>query len=308
MIDARTDSNHLVVDRQMGERLLQQYREVCCTIHGATITPEGADVFLARNVDNFRTFKAPHARMLAHEMVTGRFAFNGMPITFDTRGVLVNGQHRLRACETAQAPFVTNIVFGLNPTTRRKTDIGQMKRGADAVLRDLQAPHYTTASTICRDAIACIRDQSFERHVAHVSESEIGQFYESHRQAIDDSVSLSLPIRRIFKASAVGAIFFFLVKLRRKGWTQDLVNMIAGDAPAKRAGAASSLARLAWKHNALRYDDLDTRMVRRAIMAANNIDWLRTKHDGTKLFDLAEAERLGGTLCNRFPQNIVPRV
>jgi len=296
-----------VVDGPMADRLLDDYQRVCCTVHGATVTPEGAAVFNRRNIANIRKFNGAHAEMLAVEMERGRFEFNGIPISFDTQGILLNGQHRLDACMRSRAPFMTNIVFGLKPGTQRKTDIGQLKRGADAVLRDMNVPSYGTASTICRDTIACIRNKTFARSVAHVSESEIGEFYKAHRAEIDDAVQLTLHVRNVFKASELGAVFLFLVKLRQKAWAKQLVNLVAGDAPARRVGATSAFARFAWKYNAGGYTNVDGHVIRRVLLAACNTDWIGKKCDGNKPFELAEADRLGATLQNRFPQEIITR-
>lgn len=79
-----------------------------------TITPEDAAVILDNAAGfNFRTLRAHHARQLAQEMRAGNWRVNGEAIKFDEHGVLIDGQHRLKACVLAGVPLVTWAIHGV---------------------------------------------------------------------------------------------------------------------------------------------------------------------------------------------------
>ncbi len=50
--------------------------------------------------------------------------------------VVLDGQHRLEACEKSGAPFVTNISWGIDPATRRSIDSGRVRTLRDVLGMD----------------------------------------------------------------------------------------------------------------------------------------------------------------------------
>lgn len=79
-----------------------------------TITPEDAENILQNAAGyNFRGLRAHHARQLAHEMTAGNWRVNGEAIKFDEKGVLIDGQHRLKACVMSGVPLVTWAIHGV---------------------------------------------------------------------------------------------------------------------------------------------------------------------------------------------------
>jgi len=79
-----------------------------------TITPDEAREILEQAGGyNFRGLRAHHARQLAHEMKAGNWRVNGEAIKFDEKGVLIDGQHRLKACVLSGVPLVTWAIYGV---------------------------------------------------------------------------------------------------------------------------------------------------------------------------------------------------
>ncbi|HWQ57349.1 MAG TPA: hypothetical protein VN442_26945 [Bryobacteraceae bacterium] len=74
-----------------------------------------------------------HWTAIAVDMMEGRWRYNGDAIRFSSAGVLLDGQHRLRACVEAGLPFETDVVFGLDPTVMDTIDIGRVRRASDLV-------------------------------------------------------------------------------------------------------------------------------------------------------------------------------
>lgn len=97
-----------------------------------TITPDEALAMLeAAGGHNFRTLRSPHARQLAHEMSAGKWCLNGEAIKFDRAGVLVDGQHRLKACVLSGVPLVTWVVRGVS--READLDLGIKRATHDAL-------------------------------------------------------------------------------------------------------------------------------------------------------------------------------
>jgi len=112
------------------------------------ITPAMAQEFLKHNVRNVPLQTAMVERY-AEKMRTGRWKFCADPIRFDTKGNLIDGQHRLTACVSAGVPFSALIVRGLDPGVMDVIDTGR-KRSAGNILylRGYPSPHYIAA--VCR--------------------------------------------------------------------------------------------------------------------------------------------------------------
>ena len=79
------------------------------------VTPGSAKSWLeTTNVKN-RPISELHWMKIWLDIVEGRWKYNGEPISFGTNGALLNGQHRLRACEKSGIGIDTDVIFGLNP-------------------------------------------------------------------------------------------------------------------------------------------------------------------------------------------------
>jgi hypothetical protein len=98
------------------------------------ITPEVAQSILdTRNTQN-RVMREWWAKVLAHSMTSGNWHVTTNSIGFDSKGLLINGQHTLRACVIAGVPIQTFIAFNLHPKAFEVIDIG-MKRRVQDLLR-----------------------------------------------------------------------------------------------------------------------------------------------------------------------------
>ena len=57
----------------------------------------------------------------------------GDPIKFSSDGRLLDGQHRLEACEIAGLPISTHVVFGVDPGAFTTIDTGRSRSASDAL-------------------------------------------------------------------------------------------------------------------------------------------------------------------------------
>lgn len=113
--------------------------------HLMAITPEVARSWLGYNWRN-RNQRESGKKDYSSDMGAKAFAINGSTITFSRplaegededvpagKPVLMDGQHRLEACERSRTPFVTYVAFGIDPGVRPTIDTG-IKRSYSDVL------------------------------------------------------------------------------------------------------------------------------------------------------------------------------
>jgi hypothetical protein len=307
-VDPAEWDHFLIVDAETAEYLFWKYRYTQCTLHGMKILPSGAQVFLTRR-NNIRNEDRKHIETLANDMRLGRFPFVADSIRFDTDLLMLDSHHRCDAGVLAIRPFDANITFGLPPETREVIDTSQKKRCAGSIFRAMGVPNYSAAQTICRDVISCIQTNSFERDIQRVSEVELAAFYEANQNTVDSAVSLALSLNGIFKVSEVGAVLFFLIKSRKKLWTERLVKMVAsGRIESDHTPAMTAFAHRAWQHRLKGQDALSVNVIRQTLLAVCNIEITGLKINSRKPVNVDAIAYLGQTLDEKWPNEIVSRV
>ena len=95
------------------------------------IDPEtAADILTSRNKGN-RPPKPNKVQQFSNDMAGGRWGLTGDTIKFGTDGRLLDGQNRLSACVRSRKPFLTHVVFGIDPALFGRMDIGKPRNAAD---------------------------------------------------------------------------------------------------------------------------------------------------------------------------------
>lgn len=112
------------------------------------VTPADASNYLATNFDN-RPMRCKWIAELVAIIQRGHWRLSPDAIAFDTRGTLINGQHRLHAVLAAGVDCEFIVARGFHPDTFLVTDAGAKRSAADAlaVARVTGANHKTTAAT-----------------------------------------------------------------------------------------------------------------------------------------------------------------
>lgn len=96
------------------------------------ITPEKAADMLAANTTN-RPLSKSTVRAFAEAMRRGEWLVTHQGIAFDTRGVLVDGQHRLAAVIEAELPVEMTVFSEVEPDTFDVLDTGKRRNAADVL-------------------------------------------------------------------------------------------------------------------------------------------------------------------------------
>lgn len=108
-----------------------------------TITPEIAQRWLDRYNTENRKVRATAVARYVRDIENGDWDFTGDPIKFDTRGVLIDGQHRLVAVVKSGKSIRLLVVRGVNTSARSVVDTGAARSKGDA----LQLEGYKHATT-----------------------------------------------------------------------------------------------------------------------------------------------------------------
>ena len=182
------------------------------------VTPEKARIWLQKMKNrkpNMKPMADPHVEKLAQEMRAGRWVLNGETIKFNSRGQLIDGQHRLYAVIKSECPIRSWVVFGIDDPDAFKTiDSLQLKRGANQILEMMGMKNTNCLAAIARRLVAWEKTQDKTRFsllstiARNVSQTDVIKYAEAHSDEIAAMVSLirpSLPCKRCKAPSALMA-------------------------------------------------------------------------------------------------------
>lgn len=95
-----------------------------------TVTPDMAKRFLKDNVKN-RKLKKRLVDQIANDIKKGQFHLTHQGIAFDTKGELLDGQHRLAAIVQAGKSVPLYVTRGLDPEMMNVVDVGAKRTQSD---------------------------------------------------------------------------------------------------------------------------------------------------------------------------------
>lgn len=101
----------------------------------AKLTPELAEILLARNPDN-RTVRRSRVSQISADLRDGRVPLNGEPIIVSSCGLLNDGQHRCLSVVETGIGYETFFSFGVERETRLTNDQGDAKQPGDYLSMD----------------------------------------------------------------------------------------------------------------------------------------------------------------------------
>lgn len=103
------------------------------------VTPTMAQEWLRSPGITQRPLRRAYVERLRHDMIAGRFRFNGESLIFDADNRMIDGQHRCTACAEAGEGFWTVIVRGIvNDSLEASAciDTGGARTGSDLAVMD----------------------------------------------------------------------------------------------------------------------------------------------------------------------------
>ena len=97
---------------------------------GIDVTPEMAGVMLERNTKN-RPCRRQTVAHYARQMSEGKWHYTRVPVIFSIDGVLIDGQHRLRAIIESGATVKMDLAFGAPADSFSFIDVGKGRSASD---------------------------------------------------------------------------------------------------------------------------------------------------------------------------------
>lgn len=171
------------------------------------VTPEKAKKWMAEA--NGQNFRKPNDRIVdsyASDMRIGKWAMNGESIKFDSKGVLVDGQHRLAACAQAGKPFDTLIIWGCD-----KTD--DIDTGFKRTYAQILSNNNVKAAAVCAASVKLMsflddlaRGTEFTKGVSRRrSTAQLRSTFNKYN-TIEDFVAKSNEVRKLCSPTYVSAV------------------------------------------------------------------------------------------------------
>lgn len=170
-----------------GERIPKTTSQV------VTISPKAADLILDKHNDKNRNLSEHRAREMSKLMCKGKWKDCVSSISFGIDGMLLDGQHRLRACVLSERPLTITVVNGVPNEHITEFDIGRSRTGGDTL-----AMHDVKNAALIGAAIRkilvfdrCYGEQVTRATWSHpVSNQDILDWYNKHPE-VHDAVKIT---------------------------------------------------------------------------------------------------------------------
>jgi hypothetical protein len=199
---------------------------------GVSFSPALAQYVLTNLSRDNRPLKPAKIKTYAHDLSEGRWGLTGDTIKFGTDGVLRDGQNRLSACVRAGKPFVSHVVFGIDPQLFLRMDIGKNRTPAD-VFSIAGIPHAAHVAGAVRWLTILTSNNPGDRGAQFTNEY-LHEIYKTKFDAdrLEHSIQCALSVRRSTRhpvAPLAALHYLFAEKNSQKAdeffdeWAQDRV-------------------------------------------------------------------------------------
>lgn len=202
------------------------------------VSPEMALEWLSNQADNRKPRRGLVDR-IARDITEGRWQLNGQALVFDTRGRLLDGQHRLLAIVRAGKSVECLVVRGVAKSAFSTMDVGDPRKGKD-VLSILGVPNANRTAAVLR--IVWLYEADMLNTTALVqlrpTPREIEEVYKNHTGVVDYiRRASSSPISTMLRASPTAV--WYITRGHKK--CEEFWNAVAIDGSCERGSAARAL-------------------------------------------------------------------
>jgi len=156
-----------------------------------TITPDKARDYLRQNIGN-RPIKMMKLKALMSDLQKGQFKLTHQGIAFDRDGVLIDGQHRLKAIAETGIPAPMYVTRNCDPESFRVIDCGSTRSPQD-VLKHVGSKNYAAVASAIRvllwikSKLGTYKSTTLKQYKTHIvlSNTDIAEFYIQHESVLD---------------------------------------------------------------------------------------------------------------------------
>lgn len=197
------------------------------------ITPEFASHILTFRHRTNRNIRPMKLAQLVSDIKGGNFKLNGETIIFDDEGVLMDGQHRLRACMDTGVSIIVLTAFAFPKGAMGTVDQGASRKASDVLAIDGEVSASTLAA-VARMVVAYEANEG--KSFANSSAISRGSVIDAVAiyPDIADSVKWQSHHQRLFSGIATGSVFAFCHFILAQRYSREAVEyylerVIVGD-------------------------------------------------------------------------------
>jgi len=184
----------------------------------ATITPYMAEKLLKSNIQN-RRVKLHQIDSLKRDILSGNWKENGDAIRIHQNGTLMDGQHRLMACVSANVPIKTIVVSELDDDVKSTIDCGVKRKYNDHL--SLRGFSYSTQIASTMTLLIGLAHNSAS--VIASTYSERDKFLENHPRVIDSAAKCHKAFKGVH--SILSAVHYIGCYLGKETKANEFVNV-----------------------------------------------------------------------------------
>jgi hypothetical protein len=141
------------------------------------VTPTIAKAWLDMNTRN-RKPSSVIVGAYARDMKAGRWMLTADPIRFDTKGNLIDGQHRLLACIQSESHFPSLVAYGLPAEAQDFIDCGKRRSVADML--SLNGHHNTLILTSLLRWLVALKKGLPSSRTVSLTHTEAAELLQKH--------------------------------------------------------------------------------------------------------------------------------
>lgn len=186
--------------------MLNKVEATACAM---TITPDLASSWLSKQGVKQRRVSPATVADYARAMAEGRWCLNGEAIKISRHDSPLDGQHRLRACVASGCSFQSFVVFGLDPETFDRMDIGRKRTAADIL--GIEGYSNVVALAGAVRWVMTYRTKSWTITNIRMSTDEVRQFLVAE-PGLEKSVSIAQAAKSILAPSPAGALHYLFAE------------------------------------------------------------------------------------------------
>ncbi len=192
-----------------------------------TITPQMAEQWLGHNTKN-RTLRDPQIRSIAADMKNNRWKLNGETIIFSDTGVLLNGQHRLKACIEANTPFTSVVIQGIENDAFSTIDSGAKRTASDVL--SMEGIKYSAITAAAARIIMFYVEKKYER-LETMSNANTIEFVRNNPRLVQAAnlVGSRSSLHIYGSHSVLSALVYFGLEIDVPGMKRFLAGLEVGD-------------------------------------------------------------------------------
>jgi hypothetical protein len=175
------------------------------TIEKILVTPEMAAYWLTFNSPTNRDISPVYVKRLASAILRGQFEI-GDSIKFESKGMLIDGQHRLSAIVLATIPTYLLVTRGYDPVSMSVLDIG-MKRSVSNIATLAGTPLSNKQIAVTRTILLQHKDTTKYRVLTARDIISIGREFIEYINFGIDAIGGNLPSVSVVQGSIARAYF-----------------------------------------------------------------------------------------------------